>query len=758
MCGKDNFTIVSFDNLDKNFSNAAVTAGKDRSGFHGTTVQIVEPLPLSQYDTVNHVPDISTSNGSIEEVSKRSRSRTIASDIIEAVYNPPSVVKVSSICRQNRFSELSETLFQLSEFEDQAWRLLHTDVMKYIMSKVTIQDIGPVPIIIPGLKHFLLLSSATDQTEKSTIDYLTVLDKSADSKDTVLHVLNLLHGKYNIGSNVEHVVVVGDGKSYDYMVKLKCEYEDGLSWLLPFPGDWHILKNTQPMLMKVYFDAGLRELAILYHAGATLKVLETSSKFKLTHRFLINVWEAMYRHQVHSFLELHNAQSSHSQPAQSYTFVETLKQKITTALPQSPVHVTSANDNQTWKVVSNCQEEASVQLRGLEKDFVEWRVSSGDKNDTFQFWDRFLHMDFMAYVALYLGIRFRDWNLRMTGLKLLAPLFHALDRQNYLKLIPYHVADLETFPVSILNNLKAGAFAVSVTGKYGFSVACDEAHEMCINSEIKQAMNSSSQESLLSMTYYLPYRARALQNIKEQLMLDNTDSTLTSKPASAAEEATVQGYMDKLKLSTLFNSSQPSQLHHIFTEKDASAEQAADLLHFREIGEGDLVDYINAIILRLPGSKLPARRQRKLKTFALQKVTIFKQKQELDDRKLVIACLKKQITHSKQTGQPISHLDLDQLVKFPRALASADGKQEKGQKSCIFNNLKSAYCDAFLSEIPSQFSNICVILEGMFLINTAPLSIHKTFGEYALFLYKRWVVKSHTSYSAIEIHIIFDHP
>ena len=32
---------------------------------------------------------------------------------------------------------------------------------------------------------------------------------------------------------------------------LKVEYDKELSWLIPLPGDWHILKNYQEVLLKV---------------------------------------------------------------------------------------------------------------------------------------------------------------------------------------------------------------------------------------------------------------------------------------------------------------------------------------------------------------------------------------------------------------------------------------------------------------------------------------------------------------------------
>ena len=60
------------------------------------------------------------------------------------------------------------------------------------------------------------------------------------------------------------LVVVGDGKTYDLLVKLKGEYGSELDWVLPFPGDWHILKNYQRMIMKLYLDAGLKDFIEIF--------------------------------------------------------------------------------------------------------------------------------------------------------------------------------------------------------------------------------------------------------------------------------------------------------------------------------------------------------------------------------------------------------------------------------------------------------------------------------------------------------------
>ena len=65
---------------------------------------------------------------------------------------------------------------------------------------------------------------------------------------TIKVCLEMIYTKFEVGVVTSHVVVVGDGKTYRYhLLNLKKLYGSSLSWMLPFPGDWHILKNLQPV-------------------------------------------------------------------------------------------------------------------------------------------------------------------------------------------------------------------------------------------------------------------------------------------------------------------------------------------------------------------------------------------------------------------------------------------------------------------------------------------------------------------------------
>ena len=88
-------------------------------------------------------------------------------------------------------------------------------------------------------------------TEQSNIVYIDILDEYADKKDTILNALSVLQDKLKVGTKVKFLGVVGDRKTYDHLHALKIEYGSDLDWLIPLPGDWHILKNYQEVIMKV---------------------------------------------------------------------------------------------------------------------------------------------------------------------------------------------------------------------------------------------------------------------------------------------------------------------------------------------------------------------------------------------------------------------------------------------------------------------------------------------------------------------------
>ena len=71
-----------------------------------------------------------------------------------------------------------------------------------------------------------------------------------------------------------------------------------------------------------------------------------------------------------------------------------------------------------------------------------------------------------------------------------------------------------------------------------------------------------------------------------------------------------------------------------------------------------------------------------------------------------------------------------QYIELPRAIS---GNLHKGQKSYTTTWLESCYNDLICNQLPGGWVPD-VVLEGMFMINTSPLTTHNTMKDYSQFL------------------------
>ena len=283
------------------------TVGTNNRSYHGTTIQLVQPDPSIPLVNTRLFPLPTALNGDHQTQSKRKFSHSPASsphkhgkvgpkrprtvtvrDLTNSIAVTSETLPLSTATIR---SELSLQGFQEQSEEKEEREDFESKVFLYMLARHKL----PARLVLKDFKTLYSDSKCKDCTS-SNIYYLELLDEHPDSADTMRHVSDLLLQNCSSEYQSGYVILVGDGKTYEHLMKIKHLYGNELKKLLIFPGDWHTLANFQPVLMKIYYSAGLKELATTAgYRGETLTSLSKCSNFKRTHNFLIQVWQAMYR-------------------------------------------------------------------------------------------------------------------------------------------------------------------------------------------------------------------------------------------------------------------------------------------------------------------------------------------------------------------------------------------------------------------------------------------------------------------------------
>ena len=310
------FMIASADNIDYVHHFARVYCGKQQSSWHGTTVQIARPKPCTlttNTDTVSgdaSVPihhmlrthqlttgkRLYSMRSPMKPTSPRPKKmRRRRTGVIVTPSTSESVSHSGNTIMQPT-NKLSISEFKLKSDETKALAKFREIGENYVILKAacTTHTCSMV-----DFQTFFSFSNNLVKVERSNIIYYKVLDQKCDDKETLLSIINNLYNEFIATKKQTLVLLEGDQATYVRLQSLKAEYGSDLSWFIPFPGDWHILKNYQEVLVKIYFEAGLLDLA--KSSGYTPTSI--TSNFKRTHHFLMEVWESLYRFILSLFLK-----------------------------------------------------------------------------------------------------------------------------------------------------------------------------------------------------------------------------------------------------------------------------------------------------------------------------------------------------------------------------------------------------------------------------------------------------------------------
>ena len=136
------------------------------------------------------------------------------------------------------------------------------------------------------------------------------------------------------------------------------------------------------------------------------------------------------------------------------------------------------------------------------------------------------------------------------------------------------------------------------------------------------------------------------------------------------------------------------------------------------------------------------KRKRRLQTFSAPKKRPTKVKLKEREQKLISRCLRKQLAWSSVQYRVNSTLKCHDSIW---------GTTQGSKKLRVY---EKRYANVILTRFPGLWVPDTVVLEGTFLINTAPLVTHATMRDYAVFFVKRFI----TPHLAKGVHIVYDRP
>ena len=309
------FAAVSIDNIDILQPYGFVSCLDATRSWHGTSVQCTHPLPVSGHLTPDDVLTPATVSGATnkrmcsspvntrekhkrrrrtltEHASPHSTMVTESQEPTTSLSNPFQTTNTAEYANSSVMLKLED--FKPNFAEQSALNTLQNDLFLCIMLRKAGSTLSMQPF--PGLQSLVnCVRHQAAEKEVSHITYVEIVSEKADSKPTIMGVISRLQTTFVEELKQKYVLVVGDAKTYNLLQAICYEYKSYLKWLIPFPGDWHVLFNYQKALMKPYADAGLATLAkAAGHRAETLTSLLQASNFRRTHEFLLQSFDALY--------------------------------------------------------------------------------------------------------------------------------------------------------------------------------------------------------------------------------------------------------------------------------------------------------------------------------------------------------------------------------------------------------------------------------------------------------------------------------
>ena len=291
---------------------------------------------------------------------------------------------------------------------------------------------------------------------------------------------------------------------------------------------------------------------------------------------------------------------------------------------------------------------------------------------------------------------------------------------------------------------------------------------MGINKGTKQLVVRPTEENMHRLSSVMHVRSKMQEVVKQLVGIGNSECGeshhLPDKVSTKSQhtlvkiEHNISSMLETLRQSGMFQYVEENRgLVNFLAGIKASPEQEKDLLSFHTIGETDYKQYVDYCILRIHATR-GVQRRRRLTTFSTKRKERKRVKQIERERKNLEKCLRRKLQWIGTREDKTSDIS-EQLTILPYAITDDTSLPLKGTKSKTTDFLSKRYCEASLvvQNVPANWVAHSVIMEGMFMIHTPPLSHHRTILHYATSLLQKYTLK-HYKAGCIEVHILFDNP
>ena len=285
---------------------------------------------------------------------------------------------------------------------------------------------------------------------------------------------------------------------------------------------------------------------------------------------------------------------------------------------------------------------------------------------------------------------------------------------------------------------------------------------MKINKDAKLAVIHPSKYKMEFLSNYMAFRSSCVHNLKIQLFPEREGRQAGFHSPTGQDKKrdvnikNMTGAIESKNMTAL----PACGLWNFLEGKEATPEQAHDLLQCRHIGHQAFERYVSTKIIGLPSTNAPNHRKR-LVTFSVTKVQKQRVKMVEQERKISERYLKRQLAWISEKGA--EQLDLDYLLgpisPLPRALIGEDLLPYKSNKSSATEYLRKRYSQLplIIEYPPPHWTPHTAILEGMFMIQTSPMPTMSCMREYAQLLLAQYI-RPHFRAGVQEVHVVFDSP